>query len=408
MTLVECFTDSHVDNIAASLRLRPDRMILVGDGREMEAPVGRYRKLLKQRGLSTEVSVCPVQKKDAQEICAVLSGLLKKDDSFVIDLTGGDETVIMAVGGALAMLDGKKRQQVRVEKYDYGMLTVVDCMADNRPVPYKPMDLTVTELLELHGGCLHPDSYQPPMNCASRDIAGLWQVVSEEPKAWNQQIMLLNQFESDNISESEKRITVPLEDQRSSKGFEEKEKSVRQLLERLHRNGVIENRSSKDKLDYTYDTTLLRYCTRKAGNVLEIKTLLEGREVIEGGASFFGDCRMSVSIDWDGVPHHAGEKISDTRNEIDVVLMHGQVPLFISCKNGNIDEEELYKLHTVTERFGGPHAKKMLIATELDRKSDSADKAFIQRARDMGVYLVTDAGTMSDEQWEQVFKKAIR
>ena len=54
--------------------------------------------------------------------------------------------------------------------------------------------------------------------------------------------------------------------------------------------------------------------------------------------------------------------------KIDVILMHGTTLLFISCKNGNIGEEELYKLHTVAERFGGPYVRKMLIATNLDRK----------------------------------------
>ena len=108
------------------------------------------------------------------------------------------------------------------------------------------------------------------------------------------------------------------------------------------------------------------------------------------------------------MPHHVGEKIPDTRNEIDVVLMHGVVPLFVSCKNGNIEEEELYKLHTVAERFGGPLARKMLIATELDRKSESADRAFVQRAWDMNVYLVKNAGNMSDGEWRKVFTDAVR
>lgn len=408
MTLIECFTDSHIDNVAASLRLRPEKMIMVGDAQEIEGPVWRYGKLLKRRGISTEVSVCNVRKKDIGEICAVLSGLLGKDDSFVIDLTGGDELVIMAVGGALALLDENKKRQVRVERYDYAAGTVVDCLADNRPVSCEPVELSVTEMIELHGGSLYPKSWQPPMNCTSRDVAGLWQVVSEEPKAWNLELPTLNQIESKSQSDSEERISVPMEDLRGTKGFAEKEETVRKLLERLDRRGVIEDRSSRDELDYTYASGLLRYCTRKAGNALEVKTLLEGRGVTEKGAPFFQDCLMSVSIDWDGVPHHIGEKTPDTRNEIDVVLMHGIVPLFVSCKNGNIEEAELYKLHTVAERFGGPHAKKMLIATELDRKSAASDRAFIQRAWDMDIYLVKDAGNLSGEEWQKVFRDAVR
>jgi hypothetical protein len=31
MTLIECFTRSHVDNISACLRLQPDRMAMIGN-----------------------------------------------------------------------------------------------------------------------------------------------------------------------------------------------------------------------------------------------------------------------------------------------------------------------------------------------------------------------------------------
>ena len=117
---------------------------------------------------------------------------------------------------------------------------------------------------------------------------------------------------------------------------------------------------------------------------------------------------MGVSIDWDGVLQHPAQQLPDTRNEIDVVLIHGTTPLFISCKNGSIGEEELYKLHTVATRFGGPHAKKMLIATELNKKSAAANRAFTQRAWDMDIFLVPDAAELSADEWRDIFLQAIR
>ena len=57
MILIKCFTPSHIDNIAACLRLQPEKMILVGDDREMAESVQCYRNLLKKRGLSTKIFV---------------------------------------------------------------------------------------------------------------------------------------------------------------------------------------------------------------------------------------------------------------------------------------------------------------------------------------------------------------
>ena len=117
---------------------------------------------------------------------------------------------------------------------------------------------------------------------------------------------------------------------------------------------------------------------------------------------------MSVSINWeDGVRKPIEEDV-DVRNEIDVILMHGTTPLFISCKNGNVDEHELYKLYTVAERFGGPYAKKMLIVTDLGPKTSYANRTLRQRAWDMDILLVEYAAKLSKDEWRQVFKKAMQ
>lgn len=408
MTLIECFTDSHIDNIAACLRLRPDHMIMVGNADEMSAPVKRYRKLLKQRGIPSEISLCDVRKKDIGEICAAFARLIRKEDEYVIDLTGGDEPVIMAVGAVYAGLDSRQKLRIRVEKFDHSSNTLLDCIHDNRPLPYRQIALSVEEMIRLHGGSLHPNSDPLPQNCSRADLDKLWSIVSGAPKRWNSFIDALNKFENHSDTDSETRIHVPLDALRNISGFGEKESLIRDYLKKLRKNQLIDDRSSADALEYTYRSELLRYCTRKAGNVLEVKTLLEGRSVPENDALLFHDCRMSVSIDWDGVIHDPAKDVADTCNEIDVVLMHGATPLFISCKNGGIGDGELYKLHTVATRFGGPHAKKMLVATNLAQNKPASRRAFMQRAWDMDILLVTDAAKLSKEDWRKLFKQAIQ
>ena len=118
------------------------------------------------------------------------------------------------------------------------------------------------------------------------------------------------------------------------------------------------------------------------------------------GKKYFNDCMMGVHIDWDGKIKNEGPRmlIPETRNEIDVVLMHGLIPYFISCKNGTIEEEEIYKLSVVSRFFGGPHARVMLIAT----KPDAVGGALLQRALDMGVQLVPNAAE-KDHDWRRMF-----
>lgn len=407
MTLIECFTRSHVDNIGAALSLCPDKQVFVGSGEEMEPAMSRYRNLFRRRNLQPQIVLCDVQGLDFRQICTVLDSYVREAGETVIDLTGGDETVVMAVGATLARMSREERTGIRVETYDHSKGTAQDCIRRNRALTGKPGFLTVEELIALHGGLLQPDAYQPPRDCTCQDVEGLWSLAVQSPKDWNKGIMLLSEFES--RCDSKMQIYLSLDQLSGSvPNFTQKEAAVRDLLGKLHHCGVIDDRSTHYALKYTYTSPIARYCTQKAGNVLEVKTLLEGRRVMENGNRMFRDCQMSVTIDWDGVVHNPMERIPETRNEIDVVLMHGMTPLFISCKNGNIGEEELYKLHTVATRFGGPYARKMLIATDLERKSPAANRAFIQRAWDMDIFLVTDAGALSGEEWQETLRNAVQ
>ena len=405
MTLIECFTNSHIDNIAACLRLRPEKLVLVGKIEEMRQPCERYKKLLEKRGQKTEVTLRDVTAKDFADICAVLMNIVREEKDCIIDLTGGDEPVIMAVGGLLMGLDESVRSRIRVEKYDRKIGSVIDCIHDNRPVSYDRVDLTVDEFIELHGGITREGGYQPPKSGGRREVDKLWEMASRDTKAWNRTVSWLNEFES--RSDSDLQVYLPLGHIRHGiADFDKKEAAVRDLLAEFSRYGVIDDQSSRNSLEYTYRSRLLHHCTRKEGNILEVKTLLESRDVQEKGRAYFGDCRMSVDIDWDGTWHQPEERTPDTHNEIDVMVMHGMTPLFISCKNGNVDEE-LYKLNTVAERFGGLYARKMLIVSELERKGKAASRAMAQRARDMGIYLVTDAADLGPEEWQGIFKEAI-
>ena len=109
-------------------------------------------------------------------------------------------------------------------------------------------------------------------------------------------------------------------------------------------------------------------------------------------------------FNWDGKDEKGRGRTPDTCNEVDVVLMHGLTPVFVSCKNGNVDENELYKLHTVAHWFGGPYAKKMLVATDLNW---AENRALIYRAQDMGIRIVTDGADRSSSQWAEAFRSAV-
>lgn len=403
MTLIECFDPVPVRNAAACLWLQPEKVIFLGDMEIMEERIHIYRELFAQRAKNTQVELHHVRMNDLGHVYQTLKEIVVQEDECVIDVTGGAEQLLMAVG---ALVLGQNEKKVSVQKLDLRRGKMVDCDGSGKVYPGQQAEMTAQELIGLHGGRVYPRSQQPPRSFRPEDIQGLWKLVCADSKNWNKSISYLNEFES--RSESDMEIYLPIHQIAGCiRDFEEKEAAVRALLEKLDRSGVITDRSSAAVLRYEYRDPMLRDCVKKAGNMLEIKTLLEARAITQNGKPYFCDCQMSVTIDWDGTVFSPEKRIPETRNEIDVLLVRGMTPLFISCKNGDIGDDELYKLNTVAERFGSKYARKMLIATDLERKGPMSLKAYIQRAKDMGIYLVTDAAELTDRQWREVFLDAM-
>lgn len=403
MTLIEIFDRDHMDNLAACLYLKPEKAIFLGDGKHMEAPLARIGHLL---GTQTRVMPYHVDLGDTGDIQRVLKYILRTREEFVIDITGGSEQVILAVGMVLGSLEPDRRKSVQVQKFDPATGAVLDADGDGKVIVGEPVALTVEQLVALYGGVIFPDSRQPGLHYRPEDVEPLWNAMCAHRKDWNKAVMALNEFESRCDSDIHICLDLFQAAQRINR-FDEKEARLRWLLDQLSRCAVIDDRSTAEMLCYVYLDPMLQSCARKAGNLLEIKALLEARAVQSEGKPYFHDCVMGVNIDWDGVVHDTAKRVPETRNEIDLILMRGMVPLFVSCKNGEIGEEELYKLNTVARQFGGTHARKMLIATELDRGKPAANQAFLQRARDMGIYVVADAAALSQRGWHRAFREAM-
>ena len=406
MTLIECFDRSPMENIAGCLHLRPEKMILLGEVSKITPLLPRYRSFLRSRGMDTRVVLRDLPHNDLNQAAEMLADLVRGEEDCVIDLAGGSTQTVLAVGAMLARLTEEQRGRVSVQRFDPDQKILVDCDSDGHVVRGSRAALSVEEIVALNGGSAKSETHQLPRDCGPRDLDPLWDLVAADPKGWNRNISVLGEFESRSQSKTQIRLEPDLL-RGQIRNFDEKFPRFQNLMEEFSRRGIIEDRSSRDVLQYSYTSPLLRYCTQKAGNVLEIKTLLEARSMTVSGQNWFDDCRMSVTIDWDGITHDPIEQIPETKNEIDVLLTRGLTPLFISCKNGDIGDEELYKLHTVATRFGGPRAKKMLVATNLDRKSAASNRSFVQRAWDMDIFVVTDAAELSRQEWAETFRTAM-
>ena len=398
MTLIEFFDKDAIENVCSSLAGNPERVIFLGDRRKlMEKHAERYRAVLSARGAEPEILCRTVNKNKMQAIVDALSGIVEEYDDCVFDLTGGDDLYLVAGG---IIFEKYRDRGVQMHRFNLWNNSILDCDQDGQTILTEAAPvLTVDENIRIYGGDVVYEKDRPAPSSADwtrcwdmssdfrEDILALWKISKGNPRLWNTQIGFLkiaDQFRGSDPLEVD--VATPyLRDAVSRSGGDYT--VIRGIFKELCRAGLLRSCSIGDeRFSVSYKNEQVKRCLTVEGQVLELRIYLAALEATENDGSLtYNDVMTGVTIDWDGNIHEE-ENTYDTENEIDVLLIHGTIPVFVSCKNGGVDKDELYKLNAVAARFGGKYAKKVLVATSLD---DSAASNYLrQRAADMGIRLV--------------------
>lgn len=407
MTLIECFEKPPIENMISALAAQPDKVIFIGDASQMSKVIPLYEKLLASKYRNCRIESKNIHKNNLNHIISVISEIIETEDDCVFDITGGEDLVLLGVGVLYERYRNVK--PFKMQRFNINTGTIIDCDNDSIVTFDGKFKLTIRELIYLYGGTIIPQKNHAIENANAADIENLWEIVRLQPIDWNKFIPIINEFERESENNiSSLNIILKLDHLSTMcKNFDTKFLVLSNFLNKLSKNKIIRNLNfGKREITYTYKNDLIKQAFSKAGDVLELKCYLEAKKTLDGNAPYFNDTLIKAVIDWDGIIPNSYEINFDTINEIDVILMRGLIPLFVSCKNGKIGEEELYKLNTVATRFGGKYAKKMLVATDMGNLKANVNKAYINRAKDMGITLIPNAAALTQDEWSKLFKRA--
>ncbi len=411
MTYIELFDKTGIENICTSLTHPPQRVILIGDKKKrLEACGALYRRVLLDQGSEVEFLCRCVNKNDLQEVLRVLSELVETYDDCVFDLTGGEDMLLFACG---ILLERYKDKHLQMHRFNLHNNTIIDCDLDGRTIYEGSMpQLSVEENVRIYGGEVVYADEKPGTtlhweltDAFVEDVDYMWEVCRPDVRRWNTQMGVLMVAEQFRVpGDDSLTLQVPLE------YLKERLQQIgaayifdTTILRALYQGGLIDIFEGESILSVVYKDEQVKRCLTKAGQALELKMYLAALRAQEkDGAYTYNDVKTGVYIDWDGAAQTESDR-ADTMNEIDVLLMHGAVPVFVSCKNGYVDMDELYKLDTVADRFGGQYAKKVLVATALEQDSPFA-AVLRQRAREMNIRLVEDIQDMDDTELQRIVR----
>lgn len=403
MTAIEFYDRTPIENVISALTVVPKKIIFIGENSQMDDFEGIYKRFLAGRHLEIEVDYRGINRHDVNGIARKLSEIVEQEEECLFDLTGGDDLVLVAMG--MVYQKYKDVKNIQMQRFNVQSGRVTDCDNDGNPVYEGTPALSVRELVQLHGGAVRYGTVEEGYTYRwaltepfTADVERMWNVCRADPRRWNVCMTAISEAGTELKGSTAVSTSLPWVESY----LKQNELALSVLFDLLHTlesEGLISDLCTDGRtLSYVCKDMQVKRCLDKAGTVLEMMVLVAAKRVTDkDGTPFYCDVANGVFIDWDGAFHSRDDLVKDTNNEIDAVLMRGLAPVFISCKNGGVEDDELYKLDAVADRFGGEYVRKVLVATYLNKSEDSL-RHFRQRAKDMkiklveGVYLLEPAG----------------
>jgi len=325
------------------------------------------------------------------EISSVLDAfrsLIREGSSYAFDITGGDELFLTASGLFLSQNPSLSlsihRYEIFSEKKieEYPHYTESQC-------DFFPRNLSVSQILSLNGT---PPIQAPHFSFSrpdlKREILRLWEAVGKHPRDWNRFCSLSANEDSFTQKINKKLINGSSSDSRCY-----------QTISAALKNANILNHEEESRTGgRTYMNFQLNvpeefwFLYEKAGNLLEMFAALCAYET-----DLFGDIRVGVTADWNGIirPKH----IPDPRNEIDIIMTYGNLPVLASCKNTVPKNDHLYEIATMANHYGGHFAKAVLFA------SMRATPTVRERAKEMKILLIDNIQNTSPKALTEIIRK---
>ncbi len=350
---------------------QPETVVYLCDERDSaflkEAAV--YR-LFRRRKMRTQPRFYYFDGADAVGIRRVLLAVVRDYPGCVFDFTGGRDLVLLIAGMCFSemCLPG-----FYIDLYRERFLSLRGCedLAKTFALPaFSAEDIFAMTGAALDGyGHFHTVGINEAFE---RDILAVFGLVLKSPRAWSELVAFMQ-----GLCSGFPANALTVEGPRRGKSGRNAVRANPVLLEALQKAGVLTQlRFSRHRVEISFKSALHRKCLLIEGVWLELYCYVTARR---GGA--FNDVRTSVVVDWDGVLGGS----DNAKNEIDVFLVRGVTPVFISCKMSLPTAQALSEIRLLATRFGGAGSRAVVLTAGSLAENH---KALYTRAQELDIQLL--------------------
>ncbi len=360
MMLIEFLNEHPLENIASSLILHPDQVIFIGtDEAALKHWKLVYDKTMDSLGMKTESSVELVSFENIDESLDRFQELYDKieSDDIWFDVLGGKEDALIGFGRFMESNPQVKNWHlVEPDMKHRVMKDAVTGEIIKTENGKKSKLIGIGDFMPLYDtSWIEKESTESQVygNKDDRDfIEDLWYIsrdmrTGRSPVSWNQCFSYNKKFIIDNDIWKNRKI-------RENKFLQDYDQIYNEVME-------------------------------KSGNLFEMYTAAEVCTILQSDRQ--PRVWQSVTLDWDG-KRTSSKK--DVYNEVDVMSFYGYCPVFISCKAGPLDEEEIFKLNSVAHHFGGKYVITGIVKAD---KIESEERK--ERITEMGMFYIDNVNRLS-------------
>ncbi|MBQ3058537.1 MAG: DUF1887 family protein [Clostridia bacterium] len=400
MTTVEFLYRCPTENIASALTLRPDKIIFIGNKSDKRENI--YTRFIKSKSPSTKTEFIYTDTSDLYNLIDILSDIVKSDTQITFDLTGGEDLLLTAMGVMV-----ERFKNITIQRFNINQNRLISWQNGEKTEKDTNASLSVEEQITLHGGMIIKNTADEIIlnKHTAPVIDALWSVFKRD-KHYNTNVKLLQRALKLDRDGRDLVADISIPEFKSSERDDRTSDWLIEFLQFLKDGQIVDSLNvTTQRIKFSFKSGTAKELLEKSGNILEMMVYKTAATLKnDNGAPHYTDLMRSVIIDWDGKV--GSNKTGDTKNEIDCIFMKNLVPVFISCKGGDIEEAELYKLDAVANRFGGKYAKRVLISTNHG-KDEIAAAYFRKRAEDMNITLLENVHLLTEGEFLNMIKELV-
>lgn len=370
-TIIELYDEEQIYNVLAISEFKPKNAVYIGTRKLKNKKVkNNIISCIRALGLDTKCFFYSTDMLSIESIITELTNILDTFGDCAVDLTGGSDVALVAVG----MLARERGLPLfRYDRYSYRYKNIY-CGDFANDIESSP-EFNIGAMLALAGGVMKSHGHldiDTLTEDAKRDIFRVWTIYKNNHRGWHRAVSYLQQIskylEGDELHVDAGAVVY---------GGDRISGADSAVMDQLCEAGIIQSyKNDGSRISFDYKSTLMRSCLCDIGICLELYVYAAAKTM-----GIYSDVQISVVIDWDG---DLDARIN-TINEIDVMAIRGFVPLFISCKSGSVNVTTLNEIKTLAKQFGGEYARPVLVTmTDIKKR----DRFLAQRAADMGVEII--------------------